>query len=411
VLPQTIQLTVRQTDNGPIVDCGNGVYLKEYLQVRDIKQVVQLLGMKNKIDLYMQDNPAKSIKDRYSLYNRAVFSITHVPQRSFVKLVQGKLFQAFVKPIPEKIKMRLCFGPGGVLSTRRIKAVHKTLPLLIQAVEDGQDNILPYILHFKKPPDELKKLFGKGLWKQVCALSFSRNKAIVSYISGHPFRDSYDIPKQEVERIRNAIALPTTLITHFVSKYHDGEEMIYAKLHCKGQWGAQKVLQDIFTIYRDTADMRKRYDNKDSKGMLEWSVKRLKAEHEAYIKRSFLERYSDKPFEWSENLLIGQFSYKDFEVTPLLSEMAIGVEGQAMQHCVGMYAGKAAKGEYLVFSVKKDGERFSTIGLRMLLGGRAETFYKPHVAFDQHYMRFNQPVEDKVANEIPPFIIQSILKS
>ncbi len=407
MLPQTIQLTVRQTDNGPIVDCGNGVYLKEYLQVRDIKHVVQLLGMKNKIDLYMQDNPAKSIKDRYALYNRAVFSITHVPQRSFVKLVQGKLFQAFVKPIPEKIKLKLCFGPGGALSTRRIKAVHKALPLLVQAVEDKQDNILPYILHFNKPPEELKKLFGKGLWKQVCGISFSRNKAIVSYIDGQPVSAASDRDKFYVAIIKRAIEIPTTLLNHFVSKYHSGDELLYAKLHCKGQWGVSKVLQDIFTIYRDTADMRKRYDGKDSAGMLAWSVKRLKTEHEAYIKRSFLEKYSDRPFDWAEKLNIGQFSYKGFEVTPLLSEMEIGVEGQSMQHCVGMYAKRSADGHYLVFSVKKDEMRYSTIGLRMSMG----TDWSTSVAFDQHYMKYNQYVEDEIANEIPSFIIQSILKS
>jgi hypothetical protein len=140
--------------------------------------------------------------------------------------------------------------------------------------------------------------------------------------------------------------------------------------------------------------------------MLAWSVKRLKTEHEAYIKRSFLEKYSDRPFDWADKLNIGQFSYKGFEVTPLLSELEIGVEGQSMQHCVGMYAISSAKQKYLVFSVKKDGERYSTIGIRT-----TAVDDKLQVAFDQHYMKYNQQVQDEIANEIPSFIIQSILKS
>jgi hypothetical protein len=406
VLPQTIQLTVRQTDNGPVLDCGDGIFVKEYVQVRGIKHVVSLLKMKDKISLYMEANPVTTAKERYSIFNRAVFSITHVPQRQFIKLVQGKLFEAFIKPIPEKIKMRLCFGPSG-LSPRRVKAVHQVLPLLSQALEDKQDNILPYILQYKKSPEELKAYFGKGLWKRVCALSFSRNKALANYVASREPSDSYSIESHHRAKLIEAIALPTTLLNSFTTRFHDYEELLYAKLHCKGEWNSPVAMQSICTTYGDTVRMRRLYDNKDSKGMLTWSTKRLNAEHEAYVKRSFISKYSAERFQWADQIPIGPFSYKGYEVTPLFSALEIGMEGQAMNHCVGMYANRAADGHYLVFSVKKNERRYSTIGLRMVRGGAHHT----SVAFDQHYMAYNKPVEDPNAEEIPAFIIQSILKS
>lgn len=404
MLPQTIQLTVRQTDTGPILDC-DGVFIKEYVQIRDFKHIINLLNLKDKIKKYIEENPPKTYKDNQAVYNKAIFSITHVPQRKFVKLVQGKMFEAFVKPIPENLRLKLCFGPGGHLSPRRIKAVTKSLPILMQAVEDKQDNILPYLLHFGKSPSELKATLGKGLWKRMCATTFSRNKAIVSYISAHPTPYSVSITDFQKQKLLEAFELPTTLLNLFSTRMHNFEVALYAKLQCKGGWSSPLTMQNIFITYQDTAEMRKRYDNKDSKAMLTWSTKRLNAEHEAYIKRSFIEKYSDKPFTWAEELGIGTFSYKGYEVTPLLSEMEIGVEGQAMQHCVGMYGSRSSRQEYLVCSVKKNGERYSTIGIRMYYSN-----LDLMIGFDQQYMKYNKRVEDPIVDEIPQFIIDSLVK-
>jgi hypothetical protein len=70
-----------------------------------------------------------------------------------------------------------------------------------------------------------------------------------------------------------------------------------------------------------------------------------------------------------------------------------------MHHCVGGYANLSSEGKYVVYSVKKDGERYSTIGFnRNPISGE--------ILFNQHYKKFNNQVDCLDAKAIP-FIIAS----
>lgn len=69
----------------------------------------------------------------------------------------------------------------------------------------------------------------------------------------------------------------------------------------------------------------------------------------------------------------------------------IADEGDAMSHCVASYLGSVRSGDYLVYSIKKNGERSSTLGV--IVKGRQQG--KSHsFTLNQQYGRFNAGVKD-----------------
>lgn len=430
--------------------------MNEFLAFAGIKQQVyehvthKLRGVPSPVEVIEfnreptveETEAVKQRKDNYNakyakLKNEAIFKYTRVPQKEFLKLINGKMFEAFVKPIPELIKLKLCFGRNK-LSMDKVNKVIKALPLLSQAYADKQTNILPFILHTNKSPKELKEMLGKGLWKRVCSNTFSRNKAIIEASSVNHWMHLGEFSPAFKKELTHLVTVPTSLL-----KYggYSSNTINWLKTNCKGIWNRPADIKRQADFFIDTARMIAQETEGDQTEiqvkMLNWSVKRVNDEHEAATKRIFNKRFSKDRYHWADLVPIGPFMYEGYLVTPLFDSYSIAEEGEAMQHCVGSYAYQSQRGDYLVLSVTKDGERHSTIGMFLTLETHDYYAYpamdRPtfmvagtmihkdtkverktkvislKAEFQQQYKRFNRLLDpDDKAHEIPAFISRMI---
>ncbi len=366
-------------------------------------------------------------------YNAAVFKYTRTPQKKFVSLVNGKMYEAFLKSIPPEIYKGFCFNASRKPSERKINIVRGHISLITQMMRDNQMNLIPIMLLFGGSIGATRDLLGKGIWKQLCANTLSRNKLIANYVT----ENTRDHERQNQAFVRNlfndVISIPSSLLKHSSC---DTLTLLHIKHNYKGLWNKKADLRRISDLFVDTRRMYVRaYPNYVVDQMAKWSPRRVAEEHENCTRNAFKATYSNSRFWWADQFPIGEFCYEGYTVKPLLTAMEIGIEGQSMGHCVGSYADLSARGEYVVFSVTKDNIRHSTIGMHMRtecvqrykaqklsplildqcapIEAKFEAYRhieKLGLTFNQHYMRYNRQLEssDK-ATHIPSIIIDLII--
>lgn len=396
----TINVITGFEEDKPFVQIGEKKFFgyRRFLNMKDLLKATELLErIETKVCANIvearQTLPVKGYAAAYKKeYNKAIYELLRCNQSKFMKLVRGKMFEAFIKPIPEDIRMKFCFGATGNLHMVRVKRVMLSLSLINQTRDDNLEHLIPLIMVFQRSPAEIKKLVGSSTWKRLCKNTVSRNKALMIYLEGIT-------PHQEIEHRASVLSkildIPTTLLNFSI----DPEIALYLKNNFKGKWSKLGELHREIDMFRDT----KRLSHNMFDKMYLWSPRRVAEEHEKLVRKAYASKYSATTFKWADQLSIGAFCYGGYEVTPLLNAADIGMEGSAMSHCVGGYANLSADGEYLVFSVKKDGMRYSTIGMHMGLNKQM------HVSFNQQYKRYNERLlPEDIANEIPKFIEEMI---
>ena len=150
-------------------------------------------------------------------------------------------------------------------------------------------------------------------------------------------------------------------------------------------------------IVTDTYRMADKLEEKVS---INWSEEKMQKKHDEFAKRIARLKYDASEFKWLDQKgTVYSLSKDEYTATLLTSEQMIAEEGEVMGHCVGGYAGDSSRGSYAVYSVKKNDEHYSTIGFR-------RDALTHRLMFEQHYVRFNQPVECEVAKQLPGLILQ-----
>ncbi len=374
------------------------VKFNRFAQFINTKEILKAANVMDEIRSEVMTNLPNSPRGKYDAanytktFNKAIFNKLRTSQAKFKKLVNAKFYEAFVKPIPNDIRLKFCFGANRNISRNKLEAVTSNLALIKQAISDNNVNIIPFILLFEKDTSELKSLLGSFVWKTLCKNSLSRNKMLADYVKRHVGHKKENL---KAETLKDIINVPTTLLGTWNINV-DPKCLIFLSLNCKGSWSKRKTLEPVVQLYYDTD----RLLNND-KDIFKWSLRRLREEHETIVRKAMAAEYSTAMFEWADKLNIGEFGYKGYTVRPLLSAFEIGVEGTSMRHCAGGYATHSAQGRYLVFSVCKGIEKYSTIGMYMN--------DDMTVRFQQQYRAFNAELPgDDPAKEIPSFI-ESVL--
>ena len=241
--------------------------------------------------------------------------------------------------------------------------------LVQQAVKDNTLNLLPLMLQHQKDTQQLKALYGKGLWKRLASTSKSRMKYLAPLIEDNP---------AWVE-VRTGI-LHEAWPTSFRSSNTDA----YAGLIAARLAPTIKEYHATHMIVRDTTYMA---TNQGEVVNQNWSLNRWKEEHDRLTRLTLINKYSPKPF-----CDVAVYEEDGYTFTLLNSQMDIATEGKTMHHCVASYAGQASRGKYAVFRVEGKGER-ATLGLNYgnLLGIHPREFY-----FDQCYGMMNSLVSEKL---------------
>lgn len=245
--------------------------------------------------------------------------------------------------------------------------------LVQQAVKDNTLNLLPLMLHHEMDTQELKALYGKGLWKRLASTSKSRMKYLAPLIETDP---------SWIE-VRTGI-LQEAWPRYFMSGAPDAwAGLVAARLAptIKEYHATQMIVRD--TIHMATTQ-REVVNPK-------WSLSRWKEEHDRLTKLILINKYSPKPF-----CDVAVYEEDGYTFTLLNSQMDIAAEGQLMGHCVGSYATRAAADKYAVFKV--EGKERATLGLIRFEVRYPRTKHTEDLEYDQCYGKFNSGVSSDLVN-------------
>ena len=289
-------------------------------------------------------------------------------------------YKAYISDIPKIVTNNYIKGwykPNKLshgIVPERLKVVQGNIENINQTIKDGNSHILPFVVFTGKTAEDLKKEYGKGLWKRLCKNSHYRNKLIeesnaVSVMVNYP---------TSVIKIVNRISGCGRINAEFKKELADW----YTK-HFKGKWTTltHGDIIDIYNCVKDTKQMAEQLGYKFKLNMDYVSLKQL---HDKYAKAIRDRQYSSEPFDWLKDIP-KQLNEGDYSIVLLDNPRSIREEGDIMKHCVASYTNVVADKKYLVFSVQKDGVRTSTVGYT-----RQNDMWIIH----QHYGKCNKRVTD-----------------
>lgn len=356
-------------------------------------------------------NKASEVRDIMKFYElennkvrwaRAFSDKYQITPAKFVRVFNAIMMRIWVEPVKEHVN-RFAYNNRRKLNANIVGVIWECLPDIEQAEKDGIYNIVPWIIHEGKTPHELKEKFGKGVWKQICKQSMTRNK----FLAFGSKRFRYGEAK-----IEEALNLPSYLLKKGSCTSFDWSSSTIwliknKQITSKEIVGRGKNVQSqvrLACTFEDTKRMAKDLGKGFS---INWSVDKMKDKHSEYTKLINLKRYSPVPYEHLKSFNVKQIQHKDYVATLLDSAALVHEEGEVMRHCVGMYAGSVAEGNYLVYSVTKDGKRSSTIAFRLNHDPSGLSAYKEWV-FNQHYGRCNAYVEDENEKHFKELILKRL---
>lgn len=257
----------------------------------------------------------------------------------------------------------------------------KNKHLIDQAVKDRTINLIPLMLEFEEDPQQLRKRFGKGLWKQLSHTSKTRMKYLAPFMRDMP----------EAISVRTGIL---SWISTYAISYQNMKEalVISAKVAPR-----IKDFDQTFDIIRDTVRMADRAGVKVNPS---WSYRRWLEEHDHLSWDVARKSYSETKF--TKDCVFTQDGYT---FTLLTSQADIATEGMQMRHCVASYAHMASQGRYAVFKI--EGKERATLGLT--LGSAVDVDNPtgnrvPHAMIQQCYGHSNNTISDELRATLPDIV-------
>lgn len=337
----------------------------------------------------------------------------------FLKVWRGCMYDKWIRPYKELLDI-IAYRKRGH-NPEIVRAFYRQLKLYPhqssycqQALADGQRNLVPLIYSSMLSPQEIRELVGKGAWKKLCRNSMTRNKIIAQYERGH-WKTIIDLNNSFLSGVKD---------------YSRGiNPLVYAVANRIGK--EQRVLtkkDDLKVIYLKVCDTELMAARLGETMNPNWSWKRLQEEHDRMAKAITAMRYP-KTFinslqEFRRNGLssfTGNLRKEDgvikYEAVLLDTPYDIAMEGKEMKHCVASYIPEVSRGKYLVYSIRKNGERYSTLGIVLSTGWPVSKLVNPDGTtvkmngvwkFDQHYIKYDKPVDDKFAKDWAVHLIEKI---
>lgn len=227
-----------------------------------------------------------------------------------------------------------------VYSSDLVYRANLVLPYIQEAEKDGLLHLVPAIVVFQDSPGTIRKLIGGAAWKQIAHNSVTRNRKLMQVSDAVPTRD--EAGRREV--FLTALDMPSGVLAGV--RLGNIEEQVAARITPRKN---PMVFEQTKHVVRDTMRMTGDAFNP------EWSLARMREEHEKASREQSRRRYSDQPFAdaWS-------FEKDGFVATLLTSPLDVASEGDAMHHCVGSYANESRLHQYLVIRI--EGKERATAG-------------------------------------------------
>ena len=345
------------------------------------------------------------------------------------KCLNREFMEVLVAPI-KKHTSRYCFNSQSC-DMNAVKRIHELRPLLEQCEDDNIENVAPICLLLGGDPSYCKNRLGKSLWKTLCKNSLTKNVLIYKQASNRSLISYNSTPDNGI------IKTHLGLLNGFKSKH----------LKRGNNIGTTEVKQfDRFGLwvsqtggnYNTAKDTQRMARNLDEKFSLKWSPTKMQKMHDRYSlllqrqrEEALLKEQAeyDKQWEAAEPYLpCATIELNGYVATLIKTPLELHREGEAMHHCVGGYGSSVKSGDYLVYSITKDGERVSTLGISVAKGsvpldleGRirivsnlavqpAEVTIKLVTVCrtNQHYGKYNSKVTEETPLQLADLVVSSL---
>ena len=342
------------------------------------------------VNIVLMQNDVSGLPGHPKWRNKSVSAVMGGSSAQLYKWFCQLQYKQFVVPYKDLLS-KIAFQRGRIDSKRLAKIVkHETT--LRQAWKDKQFNILPILMETGKTPQELKKELG-NTWKVLCKNSLNKNKAVAKAMYNRAGTRQLQVIKLLADK-------PTTVL----ETYWDYSEdvLTHVATHYKGSWGKLNT-----KIGRELSDTKMLAEQLEKPFDALWSPRRMKEEHDSMSKELAARRFSPDKLAILDAVPVKTLEHEGYLATLLDSRALVAEEGNAMGHCVAGYAESVAAGRYLVYSITKDGQRSSTLGVNIR---DWNTDKKPYFMYSQHYGRYNRRLEDKHEIEIAEVILKILNK-
>jgi hypothetical protein len=303
-------------------------------------------------------------KKSYADFN-AKYGIT---AKLLAKCLNREFMEVLVAPI-KKHTSRYCFNSRRC-DMKAVERISKLRPVLEQCEKDNIENVAPICLLLNGDPAHCKVILGKSLWKTLCKNSLTKN--VLIYKQANP-RSLLDYGHNPDDTIKTHIKL----LNDFKSKYlKRGLRIISTEVRYFDKYGLWvSKTGGSYNIAQDTSNMADRLNEKFS---LKWTPTKMQKMHDQYSlalqrkrEEELLREQAEYGKQWeavAPYLPCQTIELDGYVATLIKTPLELHREGEAMHHCVGGYGSSVKCGDYLVYSITKDGERVSTLGLSVAKG-------------------------------------------
>lgn len=211
-----------------------------------------------------------------------------------------------------------------------------------QADADGLENLVPIIIATEREPAELRREMGGAVWKKIHhATQATNGKRAEIWL-----QSLGKVPWSEIVQIR-----PLNL--RHVRQYVYANEA-WPVLRYAGERAGRGEFYQVTMLYRDTVRMGVPVNP-------EWSLKRLKKEHDAAALKAALEKADPTP--WAEAWVN---SFDGYKFERLISDQDMAYEGICQRHCIASYKNRARNGSVVVFRVTGKDRATFAFGTRLV---------------------------------------------
>ena len=390
--PEAIQYDERTT---LVVDKENKtisfdkIVWEKFCPYGDWKSLVSDINYNIKGNSYPYGHKPKDIAQGFT----KDFGIT--PTKLYKKFMY-EMYAMWVDPHKDIVNM-MFYSYDKKADIRMVQQLHDILPLVEQTKKDGNNHILPLVVFFQRDTKELRGMFGRSLWKSLCNNSKTKNVNLVKYL--HNLEVWTSLNKSDVYEIGVANSLPSTILkkSYLIRPrelkyvYENTGKQVKDFILNEGRATFTQDEKSILDMVIDTVGMAEQVGEEVN---FNWSVRRMKEEHDRLTREINLKRLGYDTFDIPEGfprIVKNNFVKATLIETPdrLLQE------GVDMRHCVFSFANSIKMGRYLVYSVESVNGYRSTLGL---------TISDNEANINQHYVAENSVVEDeehhKIAREI-----------
>jgi hypothetical protein len=282
-------------------------------------------------------------------------------------------------PIPEWAKFSVFTQKG---SKREISEAHVHLyfqaePLILQAHDDGLDNLIPLIMLHQIDPYDLKQLFGKAAWKRLSHNSKARNALIAQKTTTRHTGAELSLIPTTVLKVFNDVTFVPAIraMMEFEPRFKNVVNMVQDS-------NMYNIIDDTI---RMAGDLDVQHALKHAHTRNQWL-----ALHNKLAKILHAQQYTETPYPHLKSHVYKEESY---DVILLTSPYEIWHEGEVMHHCVSSYIDAVKHNRYRVYSVYKNAEKYATLGVRIGPSDMNTRQLQPTFAVDQCYGPCNTQVD------------------